>query len=75
MLVESPVEDPDQEDSDQSDDHSPQKDLTLINLSGCVSIIVLLLYEVRFEGEQEEPNNNTDDQENHNDVADCFRRK
>ena len=61
--VESPLEDPDEEDGDKSNDYSPQKDLALINLACSVMIIIILLDEIRLESKQKEPNNDTDDEE------------
>jgi len=59
----SPLEDPDEEDSNQSNDYGPYEDLSLINFSGWVIIIIILLYEVRLQCKQKEPNNNSNYEE------------
>ncbi len=63
MSIESPLENPDKEDCNQGNYYSPYEDFTLINFSSWVVIIILLLDEVRFESEQQEPNNDTDNKE------------
>jgi len=54
------VKDPDEEDGNQRDHNGPEEYLTLINFSVGAVVIVITLYKIGFESEQEKPNNDTD---------------
>jgi len=59
----SPAEDPDEENSNKGDDYSPQENLSLVEFSSWVVVMISFLNEIRAKGEEKEPNDDTDDEE------------